>query len=425
MTHNSLPLRPLALLGALAALLAAAPLHAQELTYQAFIGRVMEHNLDLAAARLDRDISQADLAAARKFTDPTLSAEYGNNSDWDIAMGQSLSVELGKTISFGKRSARIAVARHALDATDAGLRQFGLTLRAEATLAFVDALLARDIALIHLRNAQNMQSLYHSDSLRHATGDLSELDVMQTRLEANIARQQYLASQVEYRNALVDLDRLMGDTASATASVAGTLAVPAHLYNLPSLLAQADSLRPDLEQQRHLALLSESELTQVRRDRLPDIDLALGASYSTRVRNEEAPAPPFVGYTVGLSLPLPVSNLNRADIRSAQYKARQAHIQADIARQQARAEIVKAYNDYRSALDRLSDYNTVVIHGARQVLDGKLYAYRRGETPLLEVINAQHTYNELQQSYAECLHQCITAWIELERSAGTSEYTIQ
>lgn len=416
------PLRPLAALAALLVLVV--PACCQELDYGTFISRVMQHNLDYAAAKLDLSISEADLSAAKKFTDPTLSAEYGNNSDWDIAMGQSLSFELGKTISFGKRAARIEVARHNLYASDAGLKLFALDLRAEATLAFLDALLARDLATIGQQNAQHMQSLYRSDSLRHATGELSEIDVMQTRLEANIAQQDYIALMVDYRNALVQLDLLMGSPARSTQSLAGHLTSPIQEYDLQALLQGADTLRPDLMQQRHLALASQSEVTQTRRERMPDIDLAVGVNLNSRVHNEEAPAPQFVGYTVGVSIPLPISNLNRADVRASQYKAQQAQLQTDILRQQAQAEIIKAHNNYRSALSRLTDYNTVIILNARQVLDGKMYAYRRGETSLLEVINAQHTYNELQQAYAQCLHSCMSAWVELERCAGTGQFSV-
>ncbi len=405
---------------ALAALLLLTTLHlsAQELDYNTFISRVMQSNLNYAVAKLDHSVAQADLSAAKKFNDPALAAEYGNNSDWDIAMGQSFSFGIEKTISFGKRSARISTALHNLDASHARLQQFAFTLRAEATLAFIDALLARTLVTIGRQNMQNMQELYLSDSLRFATGDMSEIDVMQTRLEANIAKQDYQALLADYRNALVELDQLMGNPTLATQSIVGNLDSPMRNYNLSDMLKAADSLRLDIVQQRHLTLASESELTQVRRERIPDIDLSLGVSYSTRVRNEEAPAPEFYGYTVGISIPLPVSNLYWGDIRAGQYKAQQAHIETDILRQQAQTEIIKAYNNYRSALDRLANYNTVIAGNARQVLEGKTYAYMRGETSLLEVINAQHTYNELQQAYAECLHECMTAWVELERAAG-------
>ncbi len=397
----------------------------QSLDYNTFINRVMRNNLEYAVAQLDRSVSEADLKAARKFTDPTFSAEYGNNSDWDIMMGQSFSFELGKTISFGKRSARIQVARHNLDATDAGLKQFAFTLRAEATLAYVDALLARDMALVGLENMNNMQSLYYGDSIRNATGDLSEVDVMQSRLEANMASQEYQALRVDYRNALVELSQLMGDTLFTVDTIVGTLAVPAHLFSLDRLLKNADSLRFDIVQQQHLELMAESELKQVRRERMPDIDLALGVNWNSRVRNEEAPAPEYVGYTIGLGIPLPFSNMNRSDVRSSQYKAQQAHLQTDIVRRQARAEIVKAYNSYQSAVSRMSQFSTSIMNDAQLVLQGKIYAYNRGETSLLEVINAQHTYNEMRQSYAECLHQCVTALIELEHSAGLNSFNLE
>lgn len=394
------------------------PVAAQQLTYATFINRVMQGNLDYAAAQLDRSVAQADLTAAKRFTDPTLTAEYGNNSDWDIAMGKSLSFELGKSISFGKRAARISTARHNLDASEAGLQSFVQNLRAEATIAYIDALLAREMTLISLQTAENMQSIYLSDSLRHARGDISELDVLQTRLETNIAFQDHRTRVTEYQNNLVLLDQLMGTPLQGTREIAGHLAVPDRLFDLNSLLRNADTLRMDIAEQQHLASAAESELTLVRREQMPDIDLALGVNYNTRVLNEEAPAPEFIGYTVGIGIPLPFSSLNRGEVRSSRYKMQQARIQTDIVRSQAQTEIIQAYNNYRSALSRLSDYNTVIIGNAQQVLEGKTYAYMRGETSLLEVINAQHTYNEIQQSYAECIHDCMTAWVELERAAG-------
>ena len=400
------------------ALLLSPCLEAQQLDYTTFISRVMGGNLDYAAARLDLSMSQADLTAARRISDPSLSVEYGNNSDWDIAMGKSLSFGLEKSISLGKRVARVRAARHQLNATDAGLQHYVKTLRAEATLAYLDALLARDLTIIGQQALQHIRALYHSDSLRHAAGELSEIDVVQTLLEARLAQQDYDALQVQYANALVQLDLLMGGDLGATQEVQGEMSVPGRLFDLQQLLQGADTLRMDLVQQHHLALSAESELSLLRRERMPDIDLSLGVSLNSRVRNEEAPAPEYVGYTVGVGIPLPVSNLNRGEVRSGQYRVQQAHLQDTQCRRQARSEIIQAYNNYQSALRRLGGYNTLIMDNARQVLDGKMYAYQRGETSLLDVINAQHTYNEIRQAYAECLHDCLAAWVELELSAG-------
>ncbi len=51
-------------------------------------------------------------------------------------------------------------------------------------------------------------------------------------------------------------------------------------------------------------------------------------------------------------------------------------------------------------------------------MDGKIYSYNRGEVSLLEVLDAQRTYDEVQAQYIETLFNYSSALVELERSAG-------
>ena len=83
------------------------PSSAQTLTYGQFIDTLMARNKALAAQRLNLQVGEAEVAAARQLQDPTVTVEYGNNSDWLIAMGKSLSIELSKSVSLGKITARI------------------------------------------------------------------------------------------------------------------------------------------------------------------------------------------------------------------------------------------------------------------------------------------------------------------------------
>jgi cobalt-zinc-cadmium efflux system outer membrane protein len=59
-----------------------------------------------------------------------------------------------------------------------------------------------------------------------------------------------------------------------------------------------------------------------------------------------------------------------------------------------------------------------MLRQGKEVLNGKIYSYSRGETSLLEVLNAQRTYNDLQTSYYETLYNCNAALVELQRSVG-------
>ena len=391
---------------------------AQPLSYHQFIDTLMSRNKALAAQRLNVQVGEAEVTAARAFQDPSVTVEYGNNSDWLIAMGKSLSVELSKSFSLGKVSARTRLAKQSLIVAGAELDDYLRNLRADATVSFFDALLARDLAAIGQEAWQNVQALAASDSLRHARGDISELDMLQSRLEAHLAEQEWNSRATDYRNKLVQLDAMAGTPGRGTTAVEGSLGVPSEEYALQWLLDTMMQARADLLAARAGINVARSELQVTRRERMPDIDLSLGVSHNSRVLNEEAPAPEYTGYTVGVGIPLPVSNLNRGNVRAAQLRSQQAELQADDLEMQVKAEVVCAYNNYQAARERAKRFSTTLMENARQVLDGKLYAYRRGETSLLEVLNAQHTYNEIQEAYAECLHDCMVALTELQRAAG-------
>ncbi len=401
-----------------ALLLAATGVEAQQQTYRQYMQQVLQHNLSYKSAQLELQAAQEELVAARKISDPVLSASYGNNSDWDILMGQSASIELSKSLSLGKRAARTQVAQHALEASQATLDDYTLSLRTEAAQAFADALLARELSAVGREAWENLQSLYESDSLRAANGDISPLDVLQSRLEATMALQDYRTLTADYRNSLVVLDRYMGNATQGTTGVIGELRNHTEQYSLQTLLDSAVVWRQDLAAAHRMAEAAQSEVVSVRRERMPDIDLSLGAEYNTRVRNEEAPAPEFVGYSAGLSIPLPVSNLNRGEVRASQVRAQQAELEAEEVRSQIQMEVIQAYNNYETARQQMADYDQFLMDNARQMLEGKIYAYQHGETSLLEVITAQHTYNEIRQAYHTSLHATTSAWLALMRAAG-------
>lgn len=399
-------------------------LSAQQLDYPSYLERVLSNNLDYQIAQLDLSVAQSELKSARKFNDMSLSAEYGNNSDWDIAMGQSLSLELSKSISLGKRNARIDVAKNALLAAESTLEAFRMTLKAEATEAYLHALLNRDLMLIIKHSADQMIELYRSDSLRAARGEISELDALQSRLEATMALQEQRRAEAEYHNANIQLAQLMGVPTLQIDQLQGTLSKPTKLYSISALTDSALARRQDLIAAQHQSNAAQCELTSIRRERSPDIDIALGANYNTQVRNEEAPAPQFVGYTAGISIPLPISNLNRGEVKAGQMRVQQAQIQADLQRQQVQVEILQAYNTYEAALMRANDFDSYLMDNAQQVLNGRLYAYQRGETTLLEVLNAQHTYNDILQAYATALYESMAAWVELNRAAAVWDFEL-
>ena len=84
----------------------------QVLTYKPFIDSVMVNNQAYLAEKLNVPISEALYKASKVIQNPSISATYGNNSDWRKQMGQSVEVELSQPITFGVVSARKKVAKN-------------------------------------------------------------------------------------------------------------------------------------------------------------------------------------------------------------------------------------------------------------------------------------------------------------------------
>lgn len=387
----------------------------QTLDYTTYIDSVQRHNVGLRAQRLATQIAEAEVHAARATDDPTLSVEYGNNSDWSILMGQSASVEISKPIAPGKRLARIAVAKSGLALSQAEYDDFWRNMRADATIEFYDALLAKEMLAIGLRALANIQSLAQSDSLRFARGEISEIDMLQSRLEQTRTQQEVSRRRTDYSNALVVLDERCGSPQGGTRDVDGRLEAPVFGYSLDELLRQALEHRGDMRAANCERELVAQEERLAIRERRGDIELALSANYNTRVRNEEAPAPQFMGYAVGLSIPLPSTSVNRGVRDANRLRCQQADINSQAVEVAIRAEVLRAYNNYQSALSRAQAFAGSMMADAQQVLDGRLYAYQRGDSSLLDVLMAQETFNQLQEEFASSLYDCMTALAELQR----------
>ena len=79
---------------------------------------------------------------------------------------------------------------------------------------------------------------------------------------------------------------------------------------------------------------------------------------------------------------------------------------------------MQAYRSYQSFSKQVEHYENGMLSQAREVIDGKIYSYNRGEVSLLEVLDAQRTYDDVQAQYIETLFNHSTALVELEKSAG-------
>jgi cobalt-zinc-cadmium efflux system outer membrane protein len=388
--------------------------------------KVMEGNKSFAAEKLNVSASEAAVVAARVFNDPSLSVEYGYNDDNRLQMGQSVAVELSKTFTIGKRGANINLAKSQKELDAALLEDYFHQLRADATLAYLEALKQAELYKVKEDAYDRIRRLAEADSLKFTLGEIGEMNAIQTKLEAGVNFNELLQAQTVLHNACASLDVWTGVFNRETlAQPVGALHAPPRTFDLGPLLQTALANRADLAAALKNVEVAQKALTLTRRERNTDFDLALGYNYNTEVKNEIAPAPQFNGVTLGVSIPLKLSNTNKGAVRAAGLRMQQAELNYRQAELEVQNSVMQSLRHYLSLEEQVRRYENGLLQDGRTVIDGKVYSYNRGETSLLEVLDAQRTYDELQSGYIETLYNATAALVALERNAGIWDITIQ
>ena len=254
--------------------------------YAGYMEQVARRNLSYAAEKLNMNIAEAGVRAARLFNDPQLSVEYGNNQDWNMQMGQGISGELSKTFSPGKRSANIHLAGSEKELTQALLDDYFRNLRCEATLAYLDALKQAELFRVKQNAYDNMRRLAEGDSVKFALGKITEVDATQSRVEAGVMRNDLLQAEAELHNAFLSLGMMLGSATDTLYLPQGSLRLAERAFPAGMLVASAFENRADLVAAMRNVDVAQRAVTVARRERNMDFDLALGVNHNGTVRND-------------------------------------------------------------------------------------------------------------------------------------------
>ena len=400
--------------------LLAASAEAQELTFQSFLNQVKEKNISYIAEKYNVDIADANVQAARVFNDPELSVSYSNNQDHTMQMGQSYEGELSYSLPLANvRGARIGVSKAEKDVADASVADFFAGLKADASLCYYNALKQQCCVELLRSTYEQMNQLAVSDSLKLAIGEGTQTDALQSRLEAQTMYNDYLQAEAELRNTLTNLSVLMGDKElRGIGTLEENWEAGQPLSNIDNLLLEAENNRADLMTAIHEKTLSEQNLRLVKANRALELGLSLGFAHNTIVENEIAPAPRHNSVSIGVSVPLKFSNHNKGEVRAAKAAIEQSQATVEAIRMQIRSEVMQAYNSFLASEKIARRFSTQMVEDANTILKNKVTGYKQGETSLIEVLDAQRTFNEVSESYYESLCNAAVARVELERAIG-------
>ena len=269
---------------------------------------------------------------------------------------------------------------------------------------------ALDVSKLRLRIADNKLSI----------GRGSKLDVLAATVDYNTDTAAYLQEINLLKNAKVSLNHLMARNLETDFKTDTVVSINSNM-DYATLSKQAEQLNPDLQNAFINKKISELELKRIKGQRYPVIGLNGGYEFQRSASptgfNIQQRAN---GFTYGLTASMNIFNgfLQRQNERNAKILINTSELNLERTKQDIRAQLLLAYQDYTTNLSLLTvEKNNVDI--AKQNLEITLEKYRLGSIAPLELREAQRNSIDAIARFLEAQYQTKLTEIALKEISGT------
>jgi cobalt-zinc-cadmium efflux system outer membrane protein len=124
--------------------------------------------------------------------------------------------------------------------------------------------------------------------------------------------------------------------------------------------------------------------------------------------------------TFGISLDLPVRNKNQGTIEAAVAQSEAAKRRREFGELTVRREVAAAYAQYNNAARAAEIFRVGVREQASRNLDVVKQIYEYGAKTLIDYLNQQRQFTELENSYIDSLLDTYKGRVEIERATGST-----
>ena len=378
----------------------------------------LEKNLDLIAAQFNININQAYVQQARYWDNPVLNTDqniydgkfFRHTSDY----GQ-VFIQIQQLIrTAGKRNKLISLAK---DGVSGAQQQFRDLMR---NLQF---LLRTDFYNLHQSLETNKVYSKEFDALQKLVAGMdAQLQSGNISLKENIRIKSLLFSlQTDRADLQRQIEDLQKDIHVLLQLPIDTTVVPLlsssvdfnpQNISITQLLDSALLNRPDLQLAQTNLLTQQHNLSYQKSLAVPD--LTIGTEYDQRssyVQN-------YVG--LAISLPLPILNTNKGNIKAASLGINQAQVNMQQTKNQSEQEVIAAYKKLMIGYNQQKQQPQEIATQYDELLQKVINSYEQRQIGLLEFIDFFDAYKESKIKWLQQEASLRNATAEINFTTGTN-----
>ncbi len=250
---------------------------------------------------------------------------------------------------------------------------------------------------------------------RFKAGDIGQIDLDRIELQRVQYESEIETAIVNLRTAKIQLLQMLDDrTPVDQFDVTGPFDFSDSLQTLDTYRDAALAARPDL--QAALQTVEQSDTNHKLAISNGSTDPTLAAWYTYNSSNNNPNGIQTLG--VSVTVPLRIFDRNQGEKKRTLIDIDRAQQASEAARAQVFSDVDTAYELVRSNIALLKPYKAKYNDQALRVRDTVSYAYFHGGASLMDFLNAQSDYRQVQLAYAQLLGAYLTAAGQLNLAVG-------
>lgn len=284
--------------------------------------------------------------------------------------------------------------------------------------AFVGTLQAKYILDLARADLEYYDKIIDISRARFKAGDLAQIDFDRIELQRVQYESEIENALVNLRTAKIQLLQMLNDrTPVDQFDVTGPFDFSDNLQPLDAYRDAALATRPDL--QAALQTIQQSDTNHKLAVSNGSTDPTYAAWFTNNSSTNNPNGPETIG--VSVSIPLRIFDRNQGEKKRTLIDIDRSQQASDATRAQVFSDVDTAYELVRSNIALLKPYKEKYNDQALRVRDSVTFAYEHGGASLMDFLNAQSDYRQVQLAYAQLLGSYLTAEGQLTLAVGSDK----
>jgi outer membrane protein, heavy metal efflux system len=314
-----------------------------------------------------------------------------------------------------KRELRLLSAREGTQIAASQHEDLKRTLEFTLRSAFVNTLQAKATVKMAQDDLEYYDKIINISHERFKAGDIAQIDFERIDLVRVQYESELQTAIVTLRTAKIQLLQLLNDrTPVDQFDVDGPFDFSDSLRPLDDFHQIALDARPDLAAALETVKQSETNYKLAQANGSTDPTLSAWYTWNASTNNPDA------NQTLGLSvtIPLRIFDRNQGEKKRTQIDIDKSQQTSQDTRSQVFSDVDSAYAQVEANIALLKPYKAKYNDEALHVRDTVTYSYQHGGASLMDFLNAQSDYRQVQLAYVQLIGAYLTAVGQLNLAVG-------